>query len=206
MQKYKNKIPIEEFNKIAANKRIGERIRTIREAKKIKRGELGKRVGLDANRMQQYETGQRKPRLELIKKIASALDVKPIAIQNPAITYNIGFMYGLFELETFYNLKLKKIDDQIYLYFENTSYDQKSKEINNLIAEWFEQQQKRDDALITASTDEERENIINNYNNWEWNYPELQVEETPEKIKEEQLEKRIAELQKELDTLRKNNG
>ena len=42
--------------------RIGKRIREIRKEKGLTQGELGEKVGLIANRIQQYENGARNPR------------------------------------------------------------------------------------------------------------------------------------------------
>ena len=64
--------------------RVGERIKKIREAREMTRAELGSLVGLDQNRVQQYENGRRKPKIELLKKFAFALGVETIALMDPS--------------------------------------------------------------------------------------------------------------------------
>ena len=101
-------ISLEDRYEEISNKRIGERIRNVRIAKKMTQADLGEKIGLNANRIQQYENATRKPKLSLIKQIAKALEVEPIAFLDPVLTDNIGVMYGLFEMEGCYNLKIKE--------------------------------------------------------------------------------------------------
>ena len=81
--------------------RIGKRIRTIREVRGLSQSQLGERVGLNADRIQKYENGARKPKKELLKQIARALGVQTMAIADPIIAVNMDItaMYALFELE-----------------------------------------------------------------------------------------------------------
>ena len=51
----------EDFNRDTAGFRVGRRIRTIRIKGGISRRVLGVKVGLNANRVQQYESGERRP-------------------------------------------------------------------------------------------------------------------------------------------------
>ena len=64
-----------DFNEETAADRIGARIRNIRNAKGMSQGELGEKIGLNADRVQKYENGARKPKPDMLKRIASALDV-----------------------------------------------------------------------------------------------------------------------------------
>ena len=50
-----------DFNEETAADRIGARIRNIRNAKGMSQGELGEKIGLNADRVQKYENGARKP-------------------------------------------------------------------------------------------------------------------------------------------------
>ena len=79
--------------------RIGERIKKIREAREMTRAELGRLVGLDQNRVLQYEKGRRKPKLPLLKKFANALGVNTIALMDPTTDSYVGAMYALFQME-----------------------------------------------------------------------------------------------------------
>ena len=52
----------------------GEIIRRIRMARGLSREELGKMVGLDVNRIQQYENGYRRPKGALLDQIFDVLN------------------------------------------------------------------------------------------------------------------------------------
>ena len=66
----------EDFDRETAPSRIGRRIRAIRQEEDMSQGDLGEKVGLNANRIQQYENGARNPKFELCKQIAEALEVE----------------------------------------------------------------------------------------------------------------------------------
>ncbi|MCR4727214.1 MAG: helix-turn-helix transcriptional regulator, partial [Lachnospiraceae bacterium] len=63
------KDPID-FNEDTSADRVGARIRTIRMAKGMSQAELGEKVGLNADRIQKYENGARKPKPDMLKEIA----------------------------------------------------------------------------------------------------------------------------------------
>ena len=68
VNKFISKNEVHNIDKDNSGVRIGQRIKTIREARGMTRAELGMLVGLDQNRIQQYENGRRKPKLPLLKK------------------------------------------------------------------------------------------------------------------------------------------
>ncbi len=193
--------PIEDYNEELANERIGERIRDIRESYSITQAELGSMIGLNANRIQQYESGVRKPKLDLIKKIAHALRVEPIALLNPILTSDIGAMYGFFELERSHNLRLEKINGQVYIAFGESFYSMDSHSLNSYLEEWYNRQIERDEAIEKASSDDEKKKIYHEYNVWEWEFPRALVDKTSKSAKKMRLKQRIAEMQKELEEL-----
>ena len=78
-----------DFNVSTEAERIGKRIRTIRIARGLSQTQLGEKVGLNADRIQKYENGARKPKKELLKQIARALGVQPMAIADPIIDVNM---------------------------------------------------------------------------------------------------------------------
>ena len=55
---------------------IGERIKASRKGKGLSQKELGKVLGVSGAMIGQYETGQRKPRLDTLQRIAAALGVE----------------------------------------------------------------------------------------------------------------------------------
>ena len=89
---------------------IGERIKKIRETREMTRAELGALVGLDQNRVQQYENGKRKPKIPLLKKFAAALGVETIALMDPTTESYVGAMHALFQMEEKLDMKIVKKD------------------------------------------------------------------------------------------------
>lgn len=59
--------------------KIGEKIKKARIEKKFTQRELGEKLGVSQAMIGQYENEKRKPKLETLKKIATALDV-PVAL------------------------------------------------------------------------------------------------------------------------------
>ena len=56
--------------------KTGERIKNIRKQKGISQKELGTRLGVSQQMIGQYETNTREPKIETLRKIANALEVK----------------------------------------------------------------------------------------------------------------------------------
>ena len=91
--------------------RIGARIREIRIENGMSQEDLGNKVGLSADRIQKYENGVRKPKAELLQKIATSLGVNTLALTDPVVADSVGAMYAFFEMEKLYNLKVQRIQD-----------------------------------------------------------------------------------------------
>ncbi len=146
--------------------RTGERIKKIRETREMTRAQLGALVGLDQNRVQQYENGRRKPKIELLKKFAAALGVETIALMDPTTESYVGAMYALFQMEEKLDLKIVKKDGCYCLQFG----DGKSSGMNSYLRQWYEVRQALDEAMPNLN-DEERKKKIFDYNMFEWTYP-----------------------------------
>ena len=146
--------------------RIGERIKKIREAREMTRAELGMLIGLDQNRVQQYENGRRKPKLPLLKKIAYALGVNTIALMDPNADSYVGAMYALFQMEEKQDLRIVKKDGSYCLQFG----DGKFGGMNNYLKAWYEVRNELEEAMPNL-TDEERKKKVFDYNMFEWTYP-----------------------------------
>lgn len=56
---------------------IGKRIKEIRVRNNVTQRELAEKLGLSLNTVSRYETGERRPRIDKVIKIAKALDVEP---------------------------------------------------------------------------------------------------------------------------------
>lgn len=161
----------EDFDRETAGNRIGRRIRAIREERNLSQGELGEAVGLNANRIQQYENGARNPKFELCKQIAQVLEVETSALLDPQIASYIGAMYAFFEMETLYDLRLKEIDGQMCICFGESQHDIKVSTMNKNLKTWFERRTKLEEDIMNASSEEEKKKIIHEYHMWEWNFP-----------------------------------
>ena len=160
----KNAVP--NIDKDNSGVRIGQRIKTIREARGMTRAELGALVGLDQNRVQQYENGRRKPKLPLLKKIAEALGVSIIALMEPTFADHICTMHALFQAEEKLNIRVVEKDGCYCLQFGDGRFDG----INNYLKDWYEARKTLDEAMPNL-TDEERKKKVFDYNMFEWTYP-----------------------------------
>ncbi len=155
-----------DINEDRSGARIGNRIRKIRETREMARSELGALVGLDQTRIQQYENGKRKPKIPLLKKIASALGVETIALMDPVTESYVGVMHALFQMEDRLNLKVVNVDGKYYLQFG----DGKTDEMNRYLEKWYEVRWELEETLPDL-TDEERKKKVFDYNMFEWTYP-----------------------------------
>ena len=191
-----------EANEILSAKRVGRRIRAIRteHVPEMSQGDLGQLIGLNANRVQQYENGARKPKLELAQQIAAALGVETSALLDPVVSTNIGVMYGLFEMEQMFDLRLKEIDGQIYICFGD-KLQHNQEEINENLRLWQRRQEQRDLELQSATTEDEIERINHDYHMWEWTFPNAVILETEKRLEKAKLKREIDELQKKLKKL-----
>lgn len=155
-----------DINEDRSGERVGERIKKIRETREMTRAELGALVGLDQNRVQQYENGKRKPKIPLLKKFAAALGVETIALMDPTVESYVGAMYALFQMEEKLDLKIVKKDGCYCLQFGDGQFDG----MNSYLSKWYEVRQELDEAMPNLN-DEERKKKVFDYNMFEWTYP-----------------------------------
>lgn len=182
--------------------RIGTRIRTIRKARGLSQAELGDRVGLNADRIQKYENGARKPKADMLKKIAVALDVCTLALIDPVTTTYIGAMYALFEMERSFNIKVGKSSDDHFpeLYITVDPKD----EFYNYLEEWYKEYKQMTSDMEVASSDEEKKEIMDSYNDWKWNFPFKAADKTEIAQKKIRIKRKIEELQEAYEQLDKD--
>ena len=189
-----------DFNESTAADRVGRRIRRVRESQGMTQTELGKKIGLSADRVQKYENGFRKPKADLLKKIAEALGVSTLAFTDPVVANYKGAMFAFFEMEKAYNLNIKRDGVKLSLVFEN-GY---SGTMNDYLDEWEKERHQVEIELESASSDEERASILHAYEMWKWNFPQGVVAKTEEELKEmrkAKIEEQMKQLQKELEDL-----
>lgn len=193
-----------EYNDETSADRVGARIRTIRMAKGLSLAELGEKVGLNADRMQKYENGARKPKSEMLKKISEALGVSTLALADPVTTSYIGAMYAMFELERNFNMKIEPTDENhvpgmcLTVDFKDSLYE--------YMKDWYEVYAQMKSDLEVANSEEEKAEIIRSYHNWEWTFPQGIVDKTEKNLEKARLKRKIAELQERYDLLDQNDS
>ena len=203
---------IAELQEKNAPTRVGQRIREVREdhAPAMSQGDLGTAVGLNANRIQQYENGIRKPKMALLKQIAAALGVETAALADPDTTTYIGMMYALFEMERLFGLQLKEENGKIYLYFQYDGQPGQTlsgvNQVNANLRAWINRQQERDSALEIAASPTEKDKINHEYRLWEWNFPKPLADETEKELKKSESSSRWMNYRKSLMKWKKNNS
>lgn len=190
-----------DFNEDTAADRIGRRIRAIRTARGLSQAELGEKVGLTADRIQKYENGARKPKLELLKKIAEALGVSSLALTDPVVSNYTGVMFALFEMESTYGLNLEKKNGRVSIQLGENPSDS----INENLSEWFEEKKSVEEQMRAAVTDAERQALEEEYKFWKWTFPQALVDETSKELKKARIQEKIKQLKQVLSELEEDN-
>lgn len=148
---------------------IGERIRFIRNLRGITQKNLGMAVGFDEKtadiRIAQYESGTRTPKENLTNAIADTLKVSPQALDVPNIESYVGLMHTLFTLEDLYGLRINSIDGELCLTldkFKGNTY----LSMFEMFSSWQQEAEKLKTEEITKE----------DYDNWRYNYPQMEAE------------------------------
>lgn len=190
---------LEDFDRETAGSRIGRRIRAIRQEENMSQRELGEKVGLNANRIQQYENGARKPKFDLCKQMAEALEVEASALLDPQVTSYVGAMFAFFEMETLFDLRLKEIDGRMCICFGESQRDINVITLNKSLKAWYERRKKMESDILEASSEEEKKRILHEYHMWEWNFPYSMDKDAPSKSERAAKERAAHELEKMLN-------
>ena len=183
--------------KESSAERIGRRIRSARLDRGLSQGELGDLVGLNANRVQQYENGARKPKLDLLKKFAAALEIETISLIDPVVSSYIGAMYAFFEMEEPFELKVDKDSNgKVFLQFG----DGINGALNEYLKNWYIE------STLLNLWNEINDNIeinqeelnyhLNYYKNWKRNFPKDLTDENIKNKEKERVKVEIEKLQR----------
>ena len=112
---------------------VGDRIKRVRNLRKLTQKELGLAVGFEENtadvRIAQYETGTRTPKEEMLQKIAQVLDVNYRALYEPTSFTAEDIMFWLFDLDEHYDLSIHVFDGKKCIALNRKLTD-------DFIAEW----------------------------------------------------------------------
>ena len=193
-----------DFDDETSASRIGSRIRRIRKEKGLSQAELGEMVGLNADRIQKYENGVRKPKKDMLKRIAEALGVSTLALADPNTTSYIGAMYAFFELEEHFNIKVEEAPEGnapglcLSVDFRESIYP--------YMKEWLKAYTVMQAELQTAASQDEKDAILKAYHNWKWNFPQGIVDRTSREMQKLRLKSKIEELQEAYDRLEEDSG
>ena len=97
---------------------VGDRIKRVRQFRGLTQKELGKLVGFDEKtadiRIAQYESNTRKPKEDLLIKIAEALDVNFRSLYEPYNYAAEDVMFTLFDLDEHYRITIHDVPDEEY--------------------------------------------------------------------------------------------
>lgn len=124
-------------------------------------------------RMAQYESGTRTPKADLTSKLAAVLEVAPEALNVPDIESYIGVLHTLFALEDIYGISVDKIDGVICLTVNNAN-NPSFMELYERLSAWQKEKEKLQNGEITKEE----------YDNWRYTYPKIEVERTHKRLKE----------------------
>ena len=148
---------------------IGERIKRIRNLRRLTQRDLGRAIGFDENtadvRIAQYETGTRTPKEKYVNALAAALQVTPYSLSVPDIESYVGVLHTLFALEDNYGLKINSIDGEICLSLDkHTGITFLS--MFDMFSAWQREAERLKNGEISQS----------DYDNWRYNFPKSEME------------------------------
>ena len=169
---------------------IGERIHHFRLLRGFTQKYLGQQLGVSESqadvRIAQYEKGARSPKENYLNALADIFDVSPHALAVPDIDSYVGLMHTLFALEDLYGLHIGEIDGELCL-----RLDREHKEYQHLFEPFHAWQQ-------MAAKLESGEISQEEYDNWRYNYPEMDTSEIRAKVPSQELsDELIKALKKE---------
>ena len=118
---------------------IGNKIRYYRNLRGYTQEELGQKIGLQGDRVRQYENGIRTPKADMLKAIADALDVDVTALSDINITSEEDIMHILFELEDHYSISIEKQDGKTALIIDNEA--DCNTVLNTYLCYWYDKRQ-----------------------------------------------------------------
>ena len=165
---------------------------------------MGEKVGLNADRLQKYENGARKPKADMLKQIAHALGVSTLALTDPVTTSYIGAMFAMFELERTFNMKIDIIPDDVYPKL-CISVDHQD-DMYKYLEEWYKVYTQMQSELEVATSDKERKEIEESYHNWEWTFPRGLIDKTRRDLEKIRIKEKIEELQEVYNQLQKEDS
>lgn len=118
---------------------IGEKIRYFRLLRGYTQAELGDKLGLQADRIRQYENDVRTPKADLLKTIADSLDVDVEALSDINVKNAADIMHILFELEDKHTIDIERIDGKTAIIIDDE--DTRNNILNTYLNYWYDKRQ-----------------------------------------------------------------
>ena len=118
---------------------IGNKIRFFRNLRGYTQDELGQKIGLQGDRVRQYENGIRTPKADKLEALANALDVDIAALSDINITSEEDIMHILFELEDNFSIDIEKQNGKTVIVIDNE--DSRNSVLNTYLNYWYDKKQ-----------------------------------------------------------------
>jgi transcriptional regulator with XRE-family HTH domain len=118
---------------------IGEKIRYFRLLRGYTQAELGDKLGLQADRIRQYENDVRTPKADLLKNIADSLDVDVEALSDINVQNATDIMHILFELEDKHTIDIERIGGKTAIIIDDD--DMRNNILNTYLNYWYDKRQ-----------------------------------------------------------------
>lgn len=158
---------------------IGQRIKFFRNRKGLTQKQFGEALGFKGRtsdvRLAQYEAEARIPKDDLVKEMASILDVDPKALTVPDINTYDGIMHTFFALEDMYDFQIDTIDGQPCI---RLNPNIKTGTMHDILCCWQREAEKLKNGEITKDE----------YDDWRYNYPLSEARRTKERLNQRQKE------------------
>ena len=149
-------------------------------------------------RINQYESGARTPRPDVLQKLADVFHISPRALIDSDVYSGIGFMHTMFAIEDTYDLEVMRMGTDVVARFKDASVanmdpTSTTPTVETCLLEWATKYMSWQNGEITREE----------YDSWRYNFPEEYLKEVEETFTEEKMpspymEKYIS-LKKELD-------
>ena len=146
--------------------RTSNRIKRVRYFRGLTQRELGIRAGFDENtadvRINQYEAGLRKPKEEILTRIAEALEVNYRSLYEPTFYTAEDIMYTLFEMDEHFNIRLHEVPDENFSSRKHYAIQIRYPVAESFLQEWDLRKKELAAGIISKSE----------YTEWKLNWPQ----------------------------------
>lgn len=122
------------------------KIKKLREKRGLTQKELSELCGISESAMRSYELGDRKPKREILERVARALQVRPEYLTAPEFGPKMEFFYTLLESNELFGYTITEINGQPAIVCGGMTA---GITFSNFLRDWNEMKQKLDAKEIT---------------------------------------------------------